>query len=58
MTGLTESTNWNEVMAQCGIEITGATEAETEDLSVVEVMLGESLLTPGLQTSEIGRAHV
>ena len=51
MTGLTESTNWNEVMAQCGIEITGATEAETTDLSVVEVMLGESLLTPGLQTS-------
>ena len=29
-----------------------------EDVVAKEVILGESLLTPGLQTAEIGRAHV
>ena len=52
MTTTADLENRPEVMARASVEFGGdVTASEMEDLSVVEVSLGESLLTPGLQTA-------
>ena len=51
MAGETFTPDWGRIMAGASVTFDGPSESEMQDLSVAEVMLGESLLTPGLQTS-------
>ena len=50
--------DYDSLRVDANISISGQT---FNDITVKEIVLGESLLTPGLQTSvtlQIGRAHV